>query len=202
MAPVQVAFLQRSLDWDEALRTCNRLWDELVLACQQPDRAARKKALAYLQNRCQTLGASADGFQWEHVLQRIQAGKHREAAQLAAAQIMLNSISFAERLRNAHDRCEQFSRLITLAFVITIYREEQGQLPERLEQLVPRYLAQIPTDVFSGKAPIYRRTDSGFVVYSVGFNERDDGGRGYEDSPPGERYDDIVVRVLASRPLR
>ncbi len=58
-----------------------------------------------------------------------------------------------------------------------IFKNRHGKFPEQLSQLVPDILSEIPTDPFSGKPLIYRRTPSGFIVYSVGSNGKDDGGR-------------------------
>jgi hypothetical protein len=87
--------------------------------------------------------------------------------------------------------------LTKLAIVLHIYRLENGQYPERLQDLVPKYLPRLPEDLFSGQPPIYRRTEKGFVLYSVGPNGKDDGGRTAEDSPHG---DDIRVQIPVPEP--
>ncbi len=52
-----------------------------------------------------------------------------------------------------------------------------GQFPEKLEALAPQFVAKIPHDPLTGELYKYRRTDDGqFVLYSVGWNEKDDGG--------------------------
>ncbi|MDD5348882.1 MAG: hypothetical protein PHQ12_01605 [Chthoniobacteraceae bacterium] len=57
------------------------------------------------------------------------------------------------------------------------YRLAHGGYPETLEALVPQYLAKLPHDVITGEPLHYRRTTDGlFLLYSVGWNERDDGG--------------------------
>jgi hypothetical protein len=57
------------------------------------------------------------------------------------------------------------------------YRLTHGQYPETLEALVPRFAAKLPHDIIGGQPLIYHRTAQGrFVLYSVGWNERDDGG--------------------------
>jgi Tfp pilus assembly protein PilE len=57
------------------------------------------------------------------------------------------------------------------------YRLAHGQYPETLEALVPQFAAKLPHDVIGGQALKYGRTAEGrFVLYSVGWNERDDGG--------------------------
>jgi len=42
---------------------------------------------------------------------------------------------------------------------------------------MPDILSEVPTDPFSGKSLIYHKTPYGFIVYSVGSNGKDDGGR-------------------------
>ncbi|MDA1277297.1 MAG: hypothetical protein O2960_25090 [Verrucomicrobia bacterium] len=57
------------------------------------------------------------------------------------------------------------------------YRIATSAYPERLEDLVPRFLETLPLDVVTGKPLIYRRVDGDrFVLYSIGWNEKDDGG--------------------------
>ncbi len=55
-------------------------------------------------------------------------------------------------------------------------RANAGSLPTSLETLVPDYLDRVPTDPFSGVAIRYVREPERVVVYSLGANEKDDGG--------------------------
>ena len=58
------------------------------------------------------------------------------------------------------------------------FRIANGQYPERLQALVPSFIERIPTDVIGGNPLEYRRSDDGqFVLYSLGWNQKDDGGR-------------------------
>jgi hypothetical protein len=68
--------------------------------------------------------------------------------------------------------------LATVACAAERFRIANGQYPEKLEALVPRFIGRIPTDVINGKPLGYRRSDDGqFVLYSVGWNQKDDGGQ-------------------------
>jgi hypothetical protein len=58
-----------------------------------------------------------------------------------------------------------------------LYKSRTGAYPESLEALVPGILAEVPIDPFTGKPFVYRREGEGFIVYSLGSNEKDDGGR-------------------------
>ncbi len=46
-----------------------------------------------------------------------------------------------------------------------------------LDDLVPDYLPEVPDDPFGGGPLVYRRTATGYLLYSVGRDQRDDGGR-------------------------
>jgi hypothetical protein len=74
------------------------------------------------------------------------------------------------------------------------YRREHGDWPEALADLVPGYLPAVPLDPFDGEPLRYRRTDGGAVIYSVGEDDRDDGGD--RSPPPGEHVPRDVVFTL------
>jgi len=59
-----------------------------------------------------------------------------------------------------------------------IYKDANGDYPDKLSELSPDILEEIPMDPFTGKSYVYRKEGSGFMVYSVGSNQRDDGGKG------------------------
>jgi len=64
-----------------------------------------------------------------------------------------------------------------LACALERYRIANGQFPQTLDALVPRFISQLPHDVITGEPYKYRLTKDGrFVLYSVGWNEKDDGG--------------------------
>jgi len=74
-----------------------------------------------------------------------------------------------------------------IACALERYRLANGQFPENLDRLVPKFISQLPNDVISGEPYKYHRTadpssqssaaTSGqFVLYSVGWNGTDDGG--------------------------
>ena len=57
------------------------------------------------------------------------------------------------------------------------YRLAHGEYPASLEVLTPQFISKLPHDVIGGQPLKYRRTEDGqFVLYSVGWNAKDDGG--------------------------
>jgi len=64
-----------------------------------------------------------------------------------------------------------------LACALERYRLAHGQFPESLGALVPEFITQLPHDVITGQPLNYRRTDDNqYLLYSVGWNQTDDGG--------------------------
>jgi hypothetical protein len=64
-----------------------------------------------------------------------------------------------------------------LACALERYRLAHGQFPDSLAALTPSVLKALPTDVIDGQPLRYRREPGGgFIVYSVGWNQKDDGG--------------------------
>lgn len=58
-----------------------------------------------------------------------------------------------------------------------LFRQANGRYPETLAELVPAFLPQEPVDPFTGKPLVYKTEGDGFIVYSLGSNLKDDGGR-------------------------
>lgn len=67
-------------------------------------------------------------------------------------------------------------RLIQTALAIEQFRLKHGELPKQLQDLKPDYLKDIPLDPFDEKELRYSKTADGYLLYSVGPNQVDDGG--------------------------
>jgi hypothetical protein len=75
----------------------------------------------------------------------------------------------------AHNQTEINQALIACA--LERFRIARGDYPETLDALVPQFLDTIPHDVIGGQPLHYHRGVGGtFVLYSIGWNGRDDGG--------------------------
>jgi hypothetical protein len=67
--------------------------------------------------------------------------------------------------------------LTRTAIALERYRLARGAFPESLDALAPQFIARVPHDVIGGQPLRYRRQLDGlFLLYSVGWNETDDGG--------------------------
>jgi hypothetical protein len=68
--------------------------------------------------------------------------------------------------------------LARIACALERYHLAHGEYPETLAALAPQFIEKLPHDIINGQPLHYRRTDDGrFLLYSVGWNETDDGGQ-------------------------
>jgi hypothetical protein len=64
-----------------------------------------------------------------------------------------------------------------IACALERYRLAHGEYPETLGSLAPQFIAAIPHDSIGGQPPHYRRAADGtFMLYSIGWTGRDNGG--------------------------
>ena len=64
-----------------------------------------------------------------------------------------------------------------IACALERYRRSKGTFPDKLQALTPEYIREMPHDMITGEPLKYERTNDSFILYSVGWNERDDGGQ-------------------------
>lgn len=68
--------------------------------------------------------------------------------------------------------------LARCACALERYRLATGKYPEELSALAPRFMARVPVDPIGGQPLRYRIEPNGsFILYSIGWNATDDGGR-------------------------
>ena len=67
-----------------------------------------------------------------------------------------------------------FDRLVLVGAALERYRVDAGRYPEKLGDLVPKYLTELPEDPYAGAPPRYQ--DGPRRLWSVGPDGKDDGG--------------------------
>ena len=117
-------------------------------------------------------------------------------AHLMLSRILLPALSKVI-VKAAYGQCTL--READVACGLERFRIARGVYPERLEELVPQYLEQLPGDLITGDPLIYRRiAPDRFIVYSVGWNQTDDGGQ-YLGEPSKEKTDASGKKPSSSR---
>jgi hypothetical protein len=188
--PLGDRLFTRSVDFDPAFRRVNEVYDRYVAASRLPDRASRKQKFAKILAEAKQAEEDGRGFA------RVFAGKARRGEYIGNRVVGLLLASL-EKLQDAIDRAEQTHSNLQIALALAAYRVDTKRYPPQLADLVPKYLPKVPSDVFSGKPLVYRPTEDGYLLYSVGINGIDDEGRWTDDFPKG---DDLRVRIPGAEP--
>lgn len=117
-----------------------------------------------------------------------------------AADILGASMNDAAHLGGHIDRVQALSEGMRAALVLAAFRLERRDMPRRLEDLLGEFIDRMPIDPATGAALVYRAPPEGPILYSVGSDGRDDGGRMDPDvprrafTPAGVGYDYIIFR--------
>lgn len=90
-------------------------------------------------------------------------------------------------------------RLALTALILESFRNETGRLPETLEELTPKYFEEVPEDPFTGMELAYRRTDKGYLIYSVGSDREDNGGLEKEDKKQSDDKQSYDITFTVER---
>jgi hypothetical protein len=159
-----------------------------------------KHLLVHYRNREQELRRAMKSSSWSEMRQlpgvtnlvRFQS-KHPSRLQcvINLKQLSLASQIYAEGgqgegLLGRAAVAEARRRLIVTAIALERYGRRHGSYPDTLEGLVPELLKNLPIDFMDGKPLRYRRTDDGhFVLYSVGLDCVDNGGKRPREAPGG-----------------
>ncbi len=189
------------IDWDEALRMENIWWDRLVAVLRIADPPQKQTAYERLRTEIAALaGMSTDPAAYDFSKLDDDAAC-RAAADRIAALVLDFQIGLAKSWIVVEDQADMYRRLRDVAFGLALYRDRHGAYPDRLEALVPDFVSEVPDDLFGSGKVHYRGAANDYVVYGVGKNHRDDGGRDSSDNNRGENgYDDIVIRTPGREP--
>jgi hypothetical protein len=179
-------------DWDAVLAAGNNWFDRCAEAARRPTAVEREQAMEALYREFESadvLWTDADALRTALGEAKLKAGAVNN---LVTRLLQAMLIARVDLVLKAEHRYETRRRLTTVVFALAGYRADNGRYPAKLTQLTPKYLSEIPTDLYTGKALHYRADESEYVLYSVGNNGKDDGGSTFNSVPPG---DDIVVRT-------
>lgn len=185
--PISVSLLT-SLDWNIILERMNRAYDGLDAACRLPTCDDRRTALGRQHQELIDHASAPARSLWTaagHAILLICSRSHRSVAvgDSLVAMLLPALSGWSDALTRGG---AQFA-LTRTAAALAAWRADRKpggpEYPERLAELVPRYLAVVPIDPFSEKPLIYERRSDGYVLSSVGV-----------DGVPGGG-DDIVAGV-------
>jgi hypothetical protein len=89
---------------------------------------------------------------------------------------LVGLLGTADFISGAQTQAKTKAQVARLGLATEAFRAQKGTYPDSLSALVPEVLSEVPPDPFSGRPFRYLLTESELVIYSVGKNQRDDGG--------------------------
>gem|GEM_PF-2960407 len=172
--------LLNDVNWNPILRECNRSVDELVAVLREKDRAKREKLLQRLHEKQKANEDTTKADDLQPILNKMKSDEKTKFL-LRSFNARVKSV---HAIQSAVDRSEQIQRNLQIAFALAAYRRAEGKYPKTLDQLAPKYLAQIPNDYFTDKPISYELTKNGYLLECDGI-----GGDDYtlflDHGPPG-----------------
>jgi competence protein ComGC len=88
------------------------------------------------------------------------------------------TIPAAERTSEISYQGKALHEAIITISAIQRWKLDKGEYPATLDELIKAgYLIELPIDPYSDKSLIYKKTADNFVLYSIGRNFKDDGGK-------------------------
>jgi hypothetical protein len=170
------------LRYNQALRNTNALYDQIVASA---DAASYRDCLALDSAVQDRIRAMHD----ESTLRQIVTGDLLPARLIPA---FTNAMRFDRAARQRRD-------LARLAFALAAFHADHHAYPPALADLAPAYLPTLPTDRFTDAPLVYRTTPDGYLLYSLGPNLLDNGGR---ERGQGPEADDLALSTAPPRATR
>ncbi|MCD4825908.1 MAG: hypothetical protein K8S55_15050 [Phycisphaerae bacterium] len=167
-----------NLDWNEMLREANSWYDRWVKTSRLPRFQGRAEAQKALDADIEKLRLMADqGLTARWLLLKLggrpcRTARSREAAKFVIAILM----PLSGRAIDIQDASRIKFEIEKTAIALAWFHGENSRWPAGLGELVPKYLPAAPADCFSRNPLVYKPTKQGYILYSVGINQRDDGG--------------------------
>jgi hypothetical protein len=186
------AALVLSVDWNVTMSEMNRYYDEFVAAAKQPTHLQR---IAAIKSQEEDLVATRQASTSAVGIVRTVFGSNRQRGKTMShilGSLVLPAFGAA---MTAQENGVTWRQLSIIGTALREYRELHGRYPESLDKLVPELLPEVPLDRFTLQPLQYRATETTFLLYSVGANGVDDGGklgpngtddRAFSDPPPVE----------------
>ncbi len=166
------------IPYERAMRRMNEFYDGAIVALNQPTYPEKAAALRL----------------WNAEIDKI-AQRNRAMTFLGPDWPVLLFIPAITAPDNRWEIARTYNRVARVTLAISLYRADRGTYPQSLDDLSPTYLARIPSDLFTEKPLVYARSSDGYMLYSVGPNMKDDGGKsgGQAFHTDPTKPDDVVA---------
>jgi len=175
--------INHAVDWDQVLEEGNKRIDLLVSAGRKSTCAERRQAKdAWIQQ----FSANPRPSESNLPLASLFGPQGDATVQHAITESVINNLSelFLSSLPNVIDSDDEAlmkNYLVGLSLSLANYRLDKGKYPDKLTELLPQYTGKVIEDFFVDEPLHYERQGTGYLLYSVGKNGKDDGGHEHGD---------------------
>lgn len=185
-----------AVDWNEVLRMGNQYYDRLAAIGRIQDAERRGLESGKFESDIKALAVAVkEGLPGAPLLLLGGAeGRKLFSRQVGGIFISLLMPALGSVADSQH-RVETRMTMADLALALADFKLDHGKYPDDVTELQPNYVNPLPSDAFSGVPFRYSRDGNDYLLYSIGVNRQDDGGRSPDDEPEG---DDLVLRTGAS----
>jgi hypothetical protein len=117
---------------------------------------------------------------WDEILRSERSYAHSQISKTGPLSLFIAwwQLRVAKNSAQArHTMAVAHVRLLAVELALRCFQSENSSLPLHLDELVPNYLSKVPQDPFTGQTLIYRLQGTNWLLYSVGTDRADDGGR-------------------------
>lgn len=186
------AFIKRAvdqefIDWNDILKKANDRFDQLTVATHLPTRMERASALSRLDAELTGGAKSATDL-----FRNTMPDEKKIVTGIVGNMLLAELFGPVQDFETAKVRSAMRTQLSYCVFALAAWKNMYGEYPERTDQLSPKLLKSVPMDLFTEQSLVYRRTETGYILYSVGPNMKDDGGLGVTETNDA---DDIAIRT-------
>jgi hypothetical protein len=182
----------RGVDWNIPLEIANQWMDRFVAVAEIEDPKERAVATEKLEADLKAMvGETAKP--WSLAGAFVSSRRASEKIGEITVALMMPAIS---AVLQAEARTKTNDDLVAIGVALARYRAQHGAYPEKLAQLMPEILKAVPTDAFAGTPFIYAKRGAGYLLYSLGANQKDEGGRSYDQDG-----DDLTIEIPRPAPV-
>ena len=181
------------MDWNEVLRVAHEGFDFTLPALKLPNFPEANRALS--KNHAEDRENLRKTLEPENLKKALSSqATPREKAECFVTLMADDGLLEDFSILFPPTRMKAKFRLARLALALSAYRGEHHAYPAKLAYLMPKYLPDISNDPFGECDFHYKPEKNGYLLYSVGRNGIDDGGKNYAE----EHLNDILENKQAS----
>jgi hypothetical protein len=177
---------------DEALKVGNRRFDKIVFALRLKTPAQRWTALQQIAAEIQQLQRSLPS---KSTVFTYFLGSSKSQGQLLGEMMIACAMPAFSQVELFSEKSQSNTDLLKVAIAIRRYQLDQGEYPQSLVSLIPKYLSVLPVDRMTGEPLRYYNGGSAFRISSSGQDgvEEVDLSQPLPAEPPRRTSDDLVL---------